>query len=180
MAVTPKQKAVYDYIKQYVNENGFSPTFDEIALNFNYRSKGTVYKHIKALRLNGMIHQEWNRTRSMKISKSGKPNKAYLPVRGSWGKESIDWAPPPHELINVPANTARNNRSYIIRVKNKSLIDHHMLPGDMLIVQPATFSDGGRGLIYENKTGGHIIINRARKANPDQIIGKITGLVRSY
>ena len=61
MAITPKQKAVFEYIKDYIVENEFSPTFEEIAYHFKYKSKGTVYKHIKALKLKGLVRQEWNR-----------------------------------------------------------------------------------------------------------------------
>ena len=120
MAITPKQKAVFDYIKKYLDENGVSPTFDEIALRFNYRSKGTVYKHIKALRYNGLIRQEWNRPRSMKVSRPGAANRSYLPIKGEWVDKKIIWTKPPYELINAPSGLTRNNRSFLIRMRNNA------------------------------------------------------------
>ena len=67
MFLTKRQKEILDFLKDFVSRNGYAPTFDEIASAFGFRSKGTVYKHIKSLKNKGIIQHEWNRTRSIEV-----------------------------------------------------------------------------------------------------------------
>ena len=180
MAITPKQKAVFDYIKKYLDENGVSPTFDEIALHFNYRSKGTVYKHIKALRYNGLIRQEWNRPRSMKVSRPGAANRSYLPIKGEWVDKKTICTKPPYELINVPSGLTRNNRSFLIRMRNNAFQKLNMLFNDLLVVQPNLSSSCSGHVIIERKNGNHFFAKPAGIPSPYIIIGQTTGLFRIY
>ncbi len=49
MALTKRQKEVVEFIAKFVDENGYSPSYDEIARGLNLASLATVHKHIKAL-----------------------------------------------------------------------------------------------------------------------------------
>jgi len=46
MALTRRQKEVLDFIAAFVDENGYSPSYDEIAHALNLASLATVHKHI--------------------------------------------------------------------------------------------------------------------------------------
>jgi len=180
MATTPKQKAVFDYIKNYIDENGFSPTFGEIAQHFKYKSKGTVYKHIKALKLKGLIRQEWNRVRSIQLASKRKKTASLLPVRGEWLSDGLRWYSPPYILTGIPPDIVHNNNSYLMLVKTSLLNKHHILKGDMVVVQPNTSEHCSGKQIVENKRGGTTLRNPPWKGNPDQIVGQISGVVRKY
>ena len=127
MTFTPKQKAVFDYIKHYIDENGFSPTFEEIAYNFKYKSKGTVYKHIKALKLKGLIRQEWNRVRSIQLIETKKLTSNLLPIKGEWKNNSIMWYEPNYEFEEAAGNTVYNNNSFLIKIKTAALEKHNII-----------------------------------------------------
>ena len=50
MSLTPKKKAVLDYIASYQQENkGLSPTLEEIAAHLGIRSPSTAHDHIERL-----------------------------------------------------------------------------------------------------------------------------------
>ncbi|MBV8674274.1 MAG: repressor LexA, partial [Acidobacteriaceae bacterium] len=49
MAITRRQKEVLDFISNFVQRNGYSPSFEEIAHGLNLRSLATVHKHITNL-----------------------------------------------------------------------------------------------------------------------------------
>ena len=180
MATTPKQKAVFDYIKNYIDENGFSPTFGEIAQHFKYKSKGTVYKHIKALKLKGLIRQEWNRVRSIQLASKRKKTASLLPVRGEWLSDGLRWYSPPYILTGIPPDIVHNNNSYLLLVKTSLLNKHHILKGDMVVVQPNTSEHCSGQQIVEHKKGGAALRTPSWKGNPDQIVGQISGVVRKY
>lgn len=52
---TKKQKQMYDFIADFIDQYGYSPTFREIASGLNYRSIATVSKHIDNLIANGWL-----------------------------------------------------------------------------------------------------------------------------
>ena len=49
MALTRRQKQVLDLIAKFVDENGYSPSYEELAQGLNLASLATVHKHISAL-----------------------------------------------------------------------------------------------------------------------------------
>mgnify|MGYP000939260546 CR=1 FL=1 len=51
MAITlyKRQRQIVDFIAQYVQKNGFSPTLKEIAESINVSSLATVHEHLQAL-----------------------------------------------------------------------------------------------------------------------------------
>ena len=180
MATTPKQKAVFDYIKKYIEEHGFSPTFGEIAQHFKYRSKGTVYKHIKALKLKGLIRQEWNRVRAIQLASKRKTTTSLLQVKGEWLPGELQWYSPPYNLTGIPPDIVHNNNSYLLLVKTNQLNKYHILKGDMVVVQPNMSEHCSGRRIVENKGGGVALRTPLWKGNPDQIVGQISGVVRKY
>ena len=46
MAITRRQRQVYDYISRFVAEKGYSPSFEEIGHGLGLSSLATVHKHI--------------------------------------------------------------------------------------------------------------------------------------
>ena len=180
MATTPKQKAVFDYIKKYINEHGFSPTFGEIAQHFKYRSKGTVYKHIKALKLKGLIRQEWNRVRPIQLASKRKKTTSLLQIKGEWLSSGLQWYNPPYNLTGIPPDIVHNNNSYLLLVKTSQLNKYHILKGDMVVVQTNTSERCSGRRIVENRRGGAVLRTPLWKGNPNQIVGQISGVVRKY
>src|SRR5579862_2085621 len=67
MAVTRRQKEVLDFISGFVQRNGYSPSFEEIARGLNLRSLATVHKHITNLQNKGLLQRAHNRSRSIDV-----------------------------------------------------------------------------------------------------------------
>src|SRR5579862_6129307 len=49
MAITKRQRQVYDFISSFVQSNGYSPSFEEIGEGLGLSSLATVHKHISNL-----------------------------------------------------------------------------------------------------------------------------------
>ena len=49
MALTKRQKEVLNYLVGFINKNGYSPSFEEIAHALKLTSLATVHKHLSTL-----------------------------------------------------------------------------------------------------------------------------------
>ena len=72
MAITKRQREVYDFIHDFVQKNGYSPSFEEIGNGLGLSSLATVHKHVSNLEKKGLLKRDYNRSRSIDV----------LPVRG--------------------------------------------------------------------------------------------------
>ena len=64
MNLTPKQLRILDFIRTYRQTQGFSPTMQEIADEFEV-SKVTVFAHVEALVTKGALERDANKARSL-------------------------------------------------------------------------------------------------------------------
>jgi repressor LexA len=53
MALTRRQKEILDFIESFLDAHGYSPSFEEIAKFFQYRSLATVHEHLSNLEAKG-------------------------------------------------------------------------------------------------------------------------------
>lgn len=146
MYLTKRQKQILDYLQGYLTTHGYAPTFDEIARQFGFSSKGTVYKHIRALQGKGLLRHEWNRTRSIELTADSRAQ-ATLPILGgvSAGKpiEAVQHA----EQLEVPGMFLRSGSHYVLRVKGDSMVDEHIRDGDLVVVQEKTDVANGETVV---------------------------------
>ena len=52
-----RQKEVLDFIIGFVEEHGYSPSYEELAGGLNLASVATVHKHIEALESRGYVRR---------------------------------------------------------------------------------------------------------------------------
>ena len=67
MAITKRQRQVYDFISEFVQKNGYSPSFEEIGEGLDLSSLATVHKHISNLEKKGLLTRDYNRSRSIDL-----------------------------------------------------------------------------------------------------------------
>lgn len=75
MALTRRQKQVLDLLVQFINDKGYSPSFEEIAEGLKDKRFGgkrltalaTVHKHIATLEKKGFIRRGHNQSRSVEV-----------------------------------------------------------------------------------------------------------------
>lgn len=65
--LTPKQKAVLDYIEKFSKKRGYAPSQQEIAKHFGFKSLGTVQNYLVRLERHGFLRKAWNAKRGMAV-----------------------------------------------------------------------------------------------------------------
>ena len=68
MALTKRQKQVLDFIAEFVDENGYCPSYEEIARGLELASLATVHKHISVLEGKSYLKRGFNQSRSLELT----------------------------------------------------------------------------------------------------------------
>src|SRR6201992_4465331 len=75
MALTKRQKEVLNYLVGFINKNGYSPSFEEIAHALKLTSLATVHKHLSTLEKKGFVRRGYNQSRSIEVLQLPQPPK---------------------------------------------------------------------------------------------------------
>jgi repressor LexA len=67
MALTRRQKQVFDFLVEFINKQGYSPSFEEIGAGLGVSSLATVHKHLQTLERKGFIRRGYNQSRSLEV-----------------------------------------------------------------------------------------------------------------
>jgi repressor LexA len=143
MVLTERQRRVMDYIANFLHDNGYSPSFQEIADGVGLNSIATVHKHIATLERKGFLKRGRNQSRSLE------PSVRYLQDarRQRGGRASLELpllgriaAGQPVEALEHPetlslADFSRQKDVFVLRVKGDSMIEEHILDGDYVLVE---------------------------------------------
>lgn len=65
--LTPKQRAIFDFIATEIREKHVAPSMEEIGLRFGLRSLASSWKYVDALREKGYIRRRSGCARSITI-----------------------------------------------------------------------------------------------------------------
>ncbi len=154
MALTPRQKELLDFLAGFIETNGYSPSYEEIATGLDLASLATVHKHISALEKKHYILRGHNQSRSVEIApkylseyrraKHGinTPPPVEVPLLGRIAAGSPVEAIQSTETLNF-SDFAGNADTYALEVRGNSMIDDHICSGDFVLVQrTATVRDG--------------------------------------
>ena len=149
MSLTKRQREILTYITDYSSENGYAPSFEEIAGTFGYSSLATVHEHLSNLERKGYIKREYNESRAIEVLPSELyPRALQLPLVGTVAAGMPIEAIQSQETIAVPDDFIRKGGShYVLRVRGNSMIDEQIRDGDFVIVNERQTADNGEMVI---------------------------------
>ena len=144
MAITKRQREIYDFIARFVAERGYSPSFEEIGEGTDLSSLATVHKHITNLEKKGLLKRDYNRSRSIDVLPPRGALKKSMAVAASVGAElplmGRIAAGRPVEALQNPetislADFTRSKEVFVLQVKGDSMQDEAILDGDYILVE---------------------------------------------
>ena len=135
MPLTRRQKEILDYVREYLERQGYSPTLEEIADHFDLASLNGVYKHLRALQARGFIRRLTNQARSIQLLNPEASSPTTLPLLGYVTAGKPVEAVVNVEEISVPESFLTRKRNYVLRVRGDSMIDEHIQDGDFVIIE---------------------------------------------
>jgi repressor LexA len=156
MALTRRQKELYDFLLSFVDQHGYSPSFEEIAEGMGLSSLATVHKHITNLEQKGLLKRDYNRSRSIDLLKPRGLMKTSLAVAAAATAQSNVTLPllgriaagQPLEAVENPesislADFTRSKEVYVLQVKGESMQDEHIVNGDYVLVEKTNTARDG-------------------------------------
>lgn len=134
-----RQRQIVDFISQYIQKNGFSPTLQEIADAIGVSSLATVHEHLEALSKKGVIRKYEGSVRGIEIidQRYGGDVGLQLPVMGfiAAGQPIQPYTDPNASFTVSPTMVSGKRRSYVLQVKGDSMIEEGILDGDYVVVE---------------------------------------------
>ncbi|HTA72105.1 MAG TPA: transcriptional repressor LexA [Bryobacteraceae bacterium] len=143
MALTKRQKDVLDFIADFVEENGYSPSYEELAQGLKLASLATVHKHIQALESRNYLRRLFNQSRSLEVSpkyvqerrRSRQTTRAAeVPLAGRIAAGSPVEAIEGQDTLQF-ADFAGKGDTFALQVTGESMIEDHILSGDYVLVE---------------------------------------------
>jgi repressor LexA len=206
MAITRRQRQVYDFISRFVTEKGYSPSFEEIGGGLGLNSLATVHKHITNLEKKGLLTRDYNRSRSIdllppkgKLKQSMAVNSMMaLPLLGRIAAGQPIEALQNPETISL-ADFVQSRDVFVLEVGGDSMQDEGILDGDYVLVEKTKVAHNGDivvALVEGSETtlkrfykeGDNIRLQPSnanmepiiRHASVVQIQGRVIGVLRKY
>jgi repressor LexA len=202
MPLTKRQKEMLDFLQEFLEEQGYPPSFEEIAQHFGYGSLATVHEHLENLKRKGFIRKSYNASRSIELVPAGHSVAAIeLPLLGRVAAGLPIEAVEDRETVSVPENmVSRGGQHYVLRVKGDSMIDEQIRDGDFIIVNARNTALNGEVVVAlvegESATVKKFYVEgdgriRLQPANPGMppmyfpaddiaVQGVVVGVIRRY
>ena len=149
MDLTPKQRAVFQFLKDYRREHGMPPSYEEIRQEFGFASLNSARKHLLQLHRKGFIRSPWkNQKRALEIVDQDEPARAArLPMLGAVVAGEPLESEEVMDSIEVPESLLRRGEHFALRVTGDSMIDDGIHEGDVLVVQSAQTASKGQTVV---------------------------------
>lgn len=200
--VTERQRAILDYLREFVDEHGYPPTVREIGEAVGLRSPSTVHAHLAQLERAGLIRRDPTKPRAIELADRTQPADVHrLPVLGEiaaggplLAEQNVE------EYVAVPEPLSRGGEEeFILRVKGDSMVNAGILDGDFVVVQRRQDASNGEivvALAGEDEVAEEATVKRFFRENgrirlqPEndelepiyadhvQILGKVIGVFR--
>jgi len=202
MPLTKRQREILTFLTSYTEGNGYAPSFEEIASQFNYNSLATVHEHLSNLERKGYIKRNYNESRAIEILPSEAfPRAIELPLLGQVAAGVPIESIAVDEHVSVPEDfVRRNGQHYVLRVRGNSMIDEQIRDGDFVVVNERQSADNGEMVIamlggssatvkkFYRERDGRIRLQPANETmspiyvheNDISIQGVVVGVLRRY
>ena len=135
-----RQRQIVDFLSQYIQKYGYSPTLQEIAESLGVSSLATVHEHLQALERKKIIRKSDGAVRGIELIDRTflrMTESLDLPLMGfiAAGQPIQPYTDPNATFKVSPEMISGKRRSYVLLVKGDSMIDDGILDGDYVVIE---------------------------------------------
>lgn len=196
----PKEKAIYEYIRESIAEEGYAPSVRDICAALNIKSTSTVHMYLRRLEQKGIIDRCDGKSRAIRIDPPRRTAETTykVPILGK-------------VACGTPIYTVENFEGYIdyttmkkydidtlfaLRVTGNSMIEAGILDGDFVVVEHRPYADNGDivvAMIDDEATVKRFFMERGQyRLQPENsemepiytdrvtVLGKVVASIRYY
>ncbi len=185
-----KAELIMNYVNQFIQENGYSPSVREIGAAVGLRSTASVSYHLQALQEKGLLQAPGAKGRKRALVTGARPGQ--IPVVGM-----VTAGIPILAVENQEGTIPWNEPGcFALRVRGDSMINAGILSGDKVVVRPQQTADDGQ--IVVARIEDEATVKRLRRRNGEiwlmpenenyepidgtnaELIGVVRGVIREY
>lgn len=149
--LSQRQTKILEFIKEEIRKKGYPPAVREIGQAVGLLSSSTVHGHLRTLERKGYIRRDPTKPRAIEIldqegenNLSEVKNVVHIPIIGQVAAgvpilavENIEGTFP------FPADLARQDSLFMLKIKGDSMIEAGILDGDFIIVRQQSDAQSG-------------------------------------
>jgi len=198
MPLTPAQERVYQFLRDFLQQQGYTPSYEEIRQHLGFQSLNAVHKHLKQLERRGYLRSPWKNQKRVLELLPLRTGTAIIPFLGVVAAGTPIEPSEVPELVEVPESFLGNGNNFALRVRGDSMIEEGIREGDTLIITRQAHAENGqtvvalvRGEATVKKFYHHGEEIELRPANSQmepictvadevEVVGVVVGLLRHY
>ena len=138
--LSPKRRAILEYIESFAQENGYAPSVREIGDAVGLRSPSTVHAHLRILEENGYLQKSKGKTRTLSLP--GQPGYRNVPVIGTVRAGQPILAV--EDAVGYVPFEGSGEGLFALNVRGDSMKDAAILEDDVVIVRRQPTADNGQ------------------------------------
>ncbi len=144
--LTERQHEVLGFIQTEQREKGITPSTREIQKHFGFASQTSVMQYLDALERKGFLDRHARKARAL-ITPVQKVRITDIPIYGqipagmaTLTEQTVEG----HISLDArSANVSKNGSTFALRVRGDSMIDAHILDGDLVIMEDRKEAQNG-------------------------------------
>ena len=201
-----KEEILLQFIRDYLNNNGYPPTVREMCKALKVSSTSTIFYYLNKLETSNKIKKNPNKNRALEIVEdspiittisSNENTLTRIPVLGTVTcGEPVLAVQTSEEYFMVSPTLFRGDDLFMLTAKGDSMINAGIYDGDKIVLKQQNYADNGEivaALIDDSATikrfykeDGHYRLQPENDTMSPiivdnvQIIGKVVGLVRKF
>ncbi len=189
-----KLNLCYEYVKTYMQENGYAPSVRDICKDLNIKSTATAHLYLKKLSENGLINVKSDKKRAISL---GNNYVSGVPLIGTVAAGQPIFATENYEdYYTIPKDFNSNDELFMLKIKGNSMQNVGILNGDKIVVKKQNDAQNGDivvALLDDSATckrffkkDNKIILHAENDEYSDIIVndvvilGKVVGLIRKF
>ena len=136
--LTERQRSILEFIQSEQREKGLTPSTREIQHHFGFASQTSVMQYLATLERKGFLDRHARKARAL-ITPVQKVRITDVPIYGqipagmaTLTEQTIEG----HVSLDTRSvNAAKNGKTFALRVRGDSMIDAHIVDGDIVILE---------------------------------------------
>ena len=130
------QQRILDYIENYIEVNGYSPSVRDIGQAVGLKSTSTVHGHLTRLEKKGLLHRASMKPRTIDVTRDDKPQTMKLPILGKVAAGTPILAEEDADgYVLLPDTIIGNGDHFVLEIRGESMISAGIMNGDYVVVR---------------------------------------------
>ena len=142
-ALTRRQQAILDYLRESQLRQTHPPTLDELCSALGLRSRGSMHKHVTALVEAGYVEPLSGKQRGVRLSEAAQDDPSTLPLLGRIAAGRPIEAVQDSQELEVPRQLRGKGRCYVLQVRGDSMVDDGILDSDWVVIEQRDYARDG-------------------------------------